>query len=169
LLRDGPEAVAVQPLSRQLGATKGSFYWHFEGRDDLLGATLERWLQVATADVITASEALSGEPADKARALLARVMASNTEYPGQLRLYATAGHPLIRSALERATEQRVTYIAGLLRAAGVPRAAAARRATMAYAAYLGHAQMTQATPAALPHTASARRALVDEMTRVLVG
>jgi AcrR family transcriptional regulator len=108
--------------------SKGPFYWHFEGRDDLLGATLERWL-----------------------------------------LVATAGHPLIRSALERATEQRVTYIAGLLRAAGVPRAAAARRATMAYAAYLGHAQMTQATPAALPDTARARRALVDEMTRVLVG
>lgn len=39
----GVGAVAVEPLAKKLGVTKGSFYWHFENRDALLKATLERW------------------------------------------------------------------------------------------------------------------------------
>ncbi|HXD53500.1 MAG TPA: helix-turn-helix domain-containing protein, partial [Solirubrobacteraceae bacterium] len=43
-IRDGgPEAVAVEPLARRLGVTKGSFYWHFANRDGLLGAAIARW------------------------------------------------------------------------------------------------------------------------------
>lgn len=40
---DGVNAVAVEPLARKLGVTKGSFYWHFPSRDALLHAALERW------------------------------------------------------------------------------------------------------------------------------
>jgi AcrR family transcriptional regulator len=29
---DGIAAVAVEPVARSLGATKGSFYWHFADR-----------------------------------------------------------------------------------------------------------------------------------------
>ena len=39
----GVAAVAVEPLARRLGVTKGSFYWHFPSRDALLQAALERW------------------------------------------------------------------------------------------------------------------------------
>ena len=36
-------AVAVEPLAVRLGATKGSFYWHFANRDALLQAALDLW------------------------------------------------------------------------------------------------------------------------------
>src|SRR5207247_4105060 len=36
LLREGPNGVRVEPLARELGVTKGSFYWHFHDREDLL-------------------------------------------------------------------------------------------------------------------------------------
>jgi len=36
LLRGGVEAVRVEKLARDLGVTKGSFYWHFKDRDELL-------------------------------------------------------------------------------------------------------------------------------------
>src|SRR5580698_155106 len=32
MARDGLRAVAVEPLAERLGATKGSFYWHFRDR-----------------------------------------------------------------------------------------------------------------------------------------
>jgi len=33
----------VELLARDLGATKGSFYWHFRDRSDLLERMLARW------------------------------------------------------------------------------------------------------------------------------
>jgi AcrR family transcriptional regulator len=43
LSRDGIDAVRVEVLARDLGVSKGSFYWHFRDREDLLGRMLERW------------------------------------------------------------------------------------------------------------------------------
>src|SRR3954447_26624309 len=39
----GLAAVAVEPLARRLGVTKGSFYWHFKDRAALLDAAIHRW------------------------------------------------------------------------------------------------------------------------------
>ncbi|MBM7092942.1 helix-turn-helix transcriptional regulator, partial [Streptomyces sp. S12] len=46
IAEQGVAAVAVEPLARRLGVTKGSFYWHFPSRDALLVAALERWEKV---------------------------------------------------------------------------------------------------------------------------
>jgi AcrR family transcriptional regulator len=39
----GVETVRVEILARNLGATKGSFYWHFKDREELLLRMLLRW------------------------------------------------------------------------------------------------------------------------------
>jgi AcrR family transcriptional regulator len=39
----GVHAVRVEALARELSISKGSFYWHFKNRDDLLEAILEEW------------------------------------------------------------------------------------------------------------------------------
>lgn len=43
LLRGGVEAVRVEKLARDLGVTKGSFYWHFKDRDELHELLLREW------------------------------------------------------------------------------------------------------------------------------
>lgn len=43
LSSQGVESVRVEVLARDLGATKGSFYWHFRDRSDLLEQLLTRW------------------------------------------------------------------------------------------------------------------------------
>lgn len=43
LLRGGVEAVRVEKLARDLRVTKGSFYWHFRDRDELLELLLREW------------------------------------------------------------------------------------------------------------------------------
>ena len=43
LLHKGPDGVRVEPLARDLGVTKGSFYWHFKDRNNLLEALLKEW------------------------------------------------------------------------------------------------------------------------------
>jgi AcrR family transcriptional regulator len=45
------EQVRVESLARELGVSKGSFYWHFENREELLEAVLERWRHDTTLGV----------------------------------------------------------------------------------------------------------------------
>lgn len=104
LLNEGPDAVAVQPIARRLGATKGSFYWHFSSRDELLGAALARWEVVATDDVIAEIEASPGAPAEKIKQLFAHVTASSEQHPGQLLLLGGAGQPDV--AAQHSTNRR---------------------------------------------------------------
>ena len=39
----GVDGVRVEALARSLGVTKGSFYWHFKNRQDLIDALYDRW------------------------------------------------------------------------------------------------------------------------------
>ena len=43
LARKGVEAVCVENLAKHLRISKGSFYWHFRDREDLLDAILSEW------------------------------------------------------------------------------------------------------------------------------
>ena len=43
LITAGIEEVKVDVLARRLKVTRGSFYWHFDSRQDLLNALLEDW------------------------------------------------------------------------------------------------------------------------------
>jgi AcrR family transcriptional regulator len=43
LSSEGVDSIRVEVLARDLGVSKGSFYWHFADREDLLGKVLTRW------------------------------------------------------------------------------------------------------------------------------
>jgi AcrR family transcriptional regulator len=68
LLKGGVEAVRVEKLARTLRVTKGSFYWHFKNRLQLLEILLREWEQELLEDIIPR---LRGQRGSKAlRALL---------------------------------------------------------------------------------------------------
>jgi AcrR family transcriptional regulator len=69
LAEDGLDALAVEPLARRLGVTKGSFYWHFASRDDLLRAVLDQWEHDGV-DAILREIGAQGDP----RSALARMI-----------------------------------------------------------------------------------------------
>ena len=52
LLKGGVEAVKVERLSRDLRVTKGSFYWHFKDRDELLELLLQEWEDELAQEII---------------------------------------------------------------------------------------------------------------------
>ena len=43
IAEQGAANVSIERLARELGATKGSFYWHFKDRPALIAAALDRW------------------------------------------------------------------------------------------------------------------------------
>ncbi|HWM58629.1 MAG TPA: TetR/AcrR family transcriptional regulator [Pseudonocardia sp.] len=151
LAAGGLTAVAVEPLATRLGTTKGSFYWHFSGRDALLAAALEHWERIDTEDVITL---VAAEP-DAGRRLHALLAGAIGGWPHrigsvELALLPSAGHPLVAPVLARATRRRLDYLTDQFSELGFDRDAAGRRALLAYTAYLGHAHLAHATPELTP-------------------
>jgi AcrR family transcriptional regulator len=48
LIKGGIGAVRIVPLAKSLQMTRGGFYWHFKGRQDLLDALLDDWVRTNT-------------------------------------------------------------------------------------------------------------------------
>jgi AcrR family transcriptional regulator len=145
LAQDGLAAVAIDPLARRLGATKGSFYWHFANRDDLIAATLELWKQRDTDEVIAAIDALS-DPLDGITALLRHALrpaARGTDpHAGVL---AAASDPRVAPVLQRVTRDRLATLTRLYSRSGLDDASAQRHARLAYALYIGTSDLRRAT------------------------
>ena len=171
LERNGLAAVAVEPIAKTLGATKGSFYWHFTGRDDLIAAALELWERRDTDGVIAAVDR-AADGADRLRVLLRIVLNAVVETPGagsiELALQPHADHPLVAPVLARVTERRMSTLESLFAEQGLSRSQARDRALLAYTAYLGHAQLAHATPDRLP-TGAAFTTYVDRIVEALAA
>lgn len=163
----GLAAVAVEPLAAALGATKGSFYWHFRNRDALVEAALALWEEEHTEAVIRLVEA-QPDPLARLRTLLTVVTSSTGEDSIELAVLATAGHPLVAPVLERVTQRRIDYTTQLFRGLGFSPAQARERGLLAFTAYLGHAQLAHATPQQVP-TGTARRRYLDHVISALTA
>jgi AcrR family transcriptional regulator len=165
----GLAAVAVVPLAERLGATKGSFYWHFPNREALIEAALAAWEQTTTSAVIAEIEAASQDPRQQLRLLFKRVTELAARDRIELALLATADHLTVRPVLDRVTRRRIDFTAELFHRLGFPPADAKRRALLAYSTYLGYAQLLHATPHLLPRTPAARHAYLNDVLAALTS
>jgi AcrR family transcriptional regulator len=140
IAEQGVAAVAVESLARRLGVTKGSFYWHFGTRDELLDATLRRWEQ-AEAEALIAQVDRIADPRERLLELFRRTsreMRSHVIYSGLLK---ALDHPAVRPVMQRVSQRRIQYLALAYRALGLSRRDATHRARLAYAAYVGFLQL----------------------------
>jgi AcrR family transcriptional regulator len=165
----GLAAVAVEPMAARLGATKGSFYWHFRSRDELIDAALQLWRHASTTSVIDSVQATAAPAEVRLRQLITQVFAPQARTGADLALLADADHPLVAPALADVTKQRLDYVTTLFRQLGFPEERARRRALLAYSAYLGQLQLLRSAPHLLPETESATSAYADDVFAALLG
>lgn len=137
----GVAAVAVEPLARRLGVTKGSFYWHFPSRDALLSAALERWEVVEQETVFGKLEAIS-DSRQRLRALFQTVAHEVKSHKIYSELLKALDHPAVGPVIGRVSQRRLDYLAASFRQAGMTRVEAQHRARLAYAAYVGFLQLS---------------------------
>ena len=141
LAEQGVAAVAVEPLARRLGVTKGSFYWHFKSRDALLTATLERW-EAIEQEAVFGKLAAVPDARERLRTLFRMVAHEVTTHAVYSELLKALDQPQVLAVMERVSKRRLDYLIASFRQAGLARAQAQHRARLAYAAYVGFLQLS---------------------------
>ncbi|MFJ1457593.1 TetR/AcrR family transcriptional regulator [Nocardia sp. N2S4-5] len=160
----GLAAVAVEPLARTLGVTKGSFYAHYRNRDELIEAALAEWVRSHGEAALTDFAAIT-DPERRLRELLTAVVRSVQPLAPSvhLSLLGDRNDPRVKKAVGRVDRARLELLTDTYRELGLSPGRAAHRARIAYAAILGLLHLAQ-TDADFPHSA----ALSDEATAVFL-
>ena len=150
LAQRGIEAVAVEPLARRLKVTKGSFYWHFRSRADLLKAALREWETSATREVITLMETVM-DPRERLHRLFREAMPGPPRRRAiELAVSDAASHPIVAPALRRVVQQRIAYLGECYLRLGFTAEAARQRAVLTYSAYVGALRLIREAPGRFP-------------------
>ena len=161
IAESGLSALTVDALAKRLGVTKGSFYWHFATRADLLSAALTRWEQHTTTEAMRGLDAIP-DP----RTRLELMLDASSQPPRSRSLYAAlaeaAEDPIVRQSLNRVASARIGYLEACYRALGLALPLAKARALLAYAAYRGLLQLAHEAPGSLPKEWANYPALVRE-------
>lgn len=136
----GLRAVRVETLARQLKTTKGSFYWHFASRSELVEAVMAQWEARDTEAVITLAE----QPATARERLAAlfTAVAGRPRRRGERTLYLEAAAEGVADTVARVTDRRTGFVADLLAELGLPPEEARRRAVLALAIAVGLDQLS---------------------------
>lgn len=140
IAEQGVSAVAVEPLARRLGVTKGSFYWHFPSRDALLVAALELWERMEEETVFGQLAAVA-DPRARLRALFSMVAREYKTHIIYSELLKALDHPAVQPVIGRVSERRLDYLTASFRQAGLGRDDARNRGRLVYSAYVGFLQL----------------------------
>jgi AcrR family transcriptional regulator len=158
LARSGFTSLKADRLAKAMGVSRGSFYWHFADVEAFHAAMLKHWREVAAERIISAVEAASPDR-NALPALLRQAFGTRSALESAVRSWATID-PAARAAVHAIDRRRLSYVEGLLRAAGLSSKVARARTQILYWAFLGFALSDRALPP------SRQAALLDELLQM---
>ena len=138
LVESGVAAVKIMPIAHRLGVTRGSFYWHFQSRDELLGRLLDAWESKNTAAIVKAATA-AGNLVDR-YVDLSRLWLGWSDFDPRLDVAVRDwGHSdaVVRSRLQAADEERVAALVAMIEPEGYGPVMARHRAYALYCMQMG--------------------------------
>ncbi len=136
LVDQGIDHVRVDQLAGQLGVTRGSFYWHFRDREDLLRRVLQAWAERSTARLTRRLESARDDPREQLRDVISlpfrgRAAAKAARIELAIRAWARRDD-MARQAVDEADASRIAYHAEVFGALGFAAAEARMRAFVLY-------------------------------------
>jgi AcrR family transcriptional regulator len=144
LTDDGPTGLRVETLAKRLKVTKGSFYWHFKDRRDLVDAVLDEWKEGRIRDIRKQTAAQPGEELAALHHTIDVYAAGRNRrgLPIELAVREWARRDARAAAVvEEVDAERLTCSARLFTALGVPAEQAAARSVLLYAYVFGFSLM----------------------------
>jgi AcrR family transcriptional regulator len=136
LVDQGIDHVRVDVLATQLSVTRGSFYWHFRDREDLLRRVLRAWSERATDLLTRRLETAHADPRAQLRDVISlpfrgRAAARAARIELAIRAWARRDD-MARQAVDAADSARIAYHAQVFGALGFGVEEAAMRAFLLY-------------------------------------
>ncbi len=140
LARDGVAGLRIEVLAKHCGVTKGSFYWHFKDRQDLLVAMLEHWREGRIRDIDKMTSITSGHEREQLHFAI-EIYGANRNHKGmsiELAVRDWARHDPEAAAIVEAVDlYRLKCTHRLFAAAGMSDAEAKSRSLLLYACVFG--------------------------------
>lgn len=144
LVDDGVDGLRVEVLAKRLAVTKGSFYWHFKDRRDLLDAVLDRWRDGRVDDIRKQTAADAGQELAALHHTIDVYSAARNRkgiaIEAAIRLWARQD-PRAAAIVEAVDAERLGCTRQLFLALGLPEAEAAARSVLLYAYVFGFSMM----------------------------
>ncbi len=144
LAEDGPAGLRVEVLAKKLHVTKGSFYWHFKDRRDLIDAVLDEWKDGRIRDIRKQTAAHPGGELTALRHTIDVYSASRNRkgLPIELAVREWARRDArAAEVVEEVDGERLACAARLFQARGLSAAEAAARSVLLYAYVFGFSLM----------------------------
>lgn len=166
IAEEGMSAVAVEPLARRMGITKGSFYWHFSSRESLLEQALIQWEEHDARNLSKSLGELSC-PRDRLISFFRHVSREGLTHQVYSALTASADHPQVKPVLDRVASRRMAHIAQAFQELGMAAEEAEHHARLTYSVYLGFLQLQRQSQA--PELSSQQfEAYLDHVIETLI-
>jgi AcrR family transcriptional regulator len=157
LLKGGVEAVRVEKLARDLQVTKGSFYWHFKDREELLDLLLREWEEELATDIIPRLKGCRGRNALR---LLLRLMVKRVPLgeagilPSDAAIFTWASvSPAVARRVNQAERKRIELLKRIIGKPG--------RTEILYLVWLGFVARGQRLPSSRQHFPRIARTMLD--------
>lgn len=130
LANQGPSALRAEALARDLGTTKGSFYWHFKSLPDYQAKLISLWEARAFTDILASLDLALPPRARLEQLCLLAAGCRDPSYGGialepALRAWALSA-PDVAAALRRMDARRLDALADFCSQSGITHPAAPR-------------------------------------------
>jgi len=124
LINNNIHAIEIPNLSKRLGVTKGSFYWHFDVVNELLNAILKDWQKRMTSDVSLRAERAGTSVESALQHLLALIRkprpSRNSAIERSIRDWARTD-AAVRTSVIEVDEMRLAFLRNCFGGGGYPK------------------------------------------------
>jgi AcrR family transcriptional regulator len=118
LYAEGVGKVSIVRIARDLGVTSGSFYWHFEDRNDLLRSLLDFWVGSQTEAIFEKVDQFEGTPSERLYKLM-EILTLGEQARYEVAIRAWAGFDDMAAEVVRGTDKRrIEWLSSIFRELG---------------------------------------------------
>lgn len=152
LVQENVRGIKIEKLCAKLGVTKGSFYWHFKKRNDILIAMLHEWKRRATLNVIQNAARSGIKGLEMLRRLVEGRRRENIDQAVAVEMSIRDWARRVempKEAIFEVDTMRFEHMREMFMQAGFDEAEASKRSYLTYCVLMGDAQVHRTLPAAI--------------------